>query len=335
MLLKEEVTEEEIAEIVSRWTGIPVTRLVENEREKLLNLEDILHKRVIGQDEAVTAVSNAVLRARSGLKDPGKPIGSFVFLGPTGVGRTELAKALSEPLFDSEENMVRIDMSEYQEKHTVARLIGAPPGYIGYEEGTQLTEAVRRKPYCAILFDEIEKAHPEVFNILLQLLDDGRLTDSQGRTVNFKDTVVIMTSNIGSSLLLDSINEKGEISEATRSEVMIELRRHFKPEFLNRIDEIVLFEPLNKDEIVKIIELAFGDIQRRLDTRHIELSVSDAAKMFIADASYSAVYGARPVKRYLQRNVETEIGKMIIKGQVTDGSYIKIDATEKGLIIQL
>lgn len=332
-LLKEEVTEEEISEIVSRWTGIPVTRLVENERDKLLNLEGILHKRVIGQDEAVTAVSNAVLRARSGLKDPGKPIGSFIFLGPTGVGKTELAKALSEALFDSEDNMVRIDMSEYQEKHTVARLIGAPPGYVGYEEGGQLTEAVRRKPYCVILFDEIEKAHPEVFNVLLQLLDDGRLTDSQGRTVNFKDTVVIMTSNIGGPLLLDSIAEEGQITETARAEVMNELRRYTRPEFLNRIDEIVLFKPLSKDEILGIIDLGLEDIQRRLDTRHIRLTITNEAKLFIADAAYSPAYGARPIKRFLQRSIETEIGKMIIKGQVMEGSSIKIDSAETGLII--
>ncbi|NTV91521.1 MAG: AAA domain-containing protein, partial [Clostridiales bacterium] len=254
-LLKEEVTEEEIAEIVSKWTGIPVTRMIENEREKLLHLENILHKRVIGQDEAVTAVSDAVMRARSGLGNPGRPIGSFIFLGPTGVGKTELAKALSEALFDSEENIVRIDMSEYQEKHTVARLIGAPPGYIGYEEGGQLTEAVRRKPYCVILFDEIEKAHPEVFNVLLQLLDDGRLTDSQGRTVNFKNTVVIMTSNMGSQYLLDGIDEQGDLKEAAREAVMEEMRRNFKPEFLNRIDEIVMFKPLHIEEIIKIIGL--------------------------------------------------------------------------------
>ncbi len=325
-LLKEEVTEEEIAEIVSKWTGIPVTRLVENEREKLLNLEELLHKRVIGQDEAVSAVSDAVLRARSGLKDPGKPIGSFIFLGPTGVGKTELAKALSEALFDSEDNMVRIDMSEYQEKHTVARLIGAPPGYVGYEEGGQLTEAVRRKPYCVILFDEIEKAHQEVFNVLLQLLDDGRLTDSQGRTVNFKNTVVIMTSNMGSHYLLEGIGEHGEISANAKDLVMSEMRRNFKPEFLNRIDEIVMFKPLSKDEIIKIIGLALADIRKRLSDRQIGLDVSEKAMSFIADTAYSPVYGARPVKRYLQKHVETEIGKMMIKGAVNDGDRIQVDA---------
>lgn len=324
-LLKEEVTEEEIAEIVSRWTGIPVTRLVENEKDKLLNLEEILHKRVIGQDEAVTAVCDSVIRARSGLKDLRKPIGSFIFLGPTGVGKTELAKALSEALFDTEENVVRIDMSEYMEKHSVARLIGAPPGYVGYEEGGQLTEAVRRKPYCVILFDEIEKAHPEVFNVLLQLLDDGRLTDSQGRTVNFKNTVVIMTSNIGSQHLLNGISKDGEIGDKARNEVMNELGRSFKPEFLNRVDEVVLFKPLRKEEIIRIIDLSLGDIQRRLDDRHISLSVSDGAKEFMAEAAYTPVYGARPVKRYLQKFVETQIGKMIISGVLGDRMNVKIE----------
>jgi len=332
-LLKEEVTEEEIAEIVSRWTGIPVTKLVESEKDKLLNLGTLLHKRVIGQDEAVTAVCDAVIRARSGLKDPRKPIGSFVFLGPTGVGKTELAKALSEALFDSQENIVRIDMSEYMEKHSVARLIGAPPGYIGYEEGGQLTEEVRRKPYCVILFDEIEKAHPEVFNVLLQLLDDGRLTDSQGRTVDFKNTVVIMTSNIGSQYLLNGINKEGEIEETTRNQVMKELSINFKPEFLNRIDEIVLFKPLRKEEIVKIIELALADIQRRLEDRRITIQVKDEAKIYIADNAYDPVFGARPVKRYLQKFIETEIGKMIIKGDISTGSVIIVDVSDSNLRI--
>lgn len=333
-LLKEEVTEEEIAEIISKWTGIPITRLVENEKEKLLNMEDILHRRVVGQNEAVTAVSDAVIRARSGLKDLSKPIGSFIFLGPTGVGKTELAKALSEALFDSEENIVRIDMSEYMEKHTVAKLIGAPPGYVGYEEGGQLTEAVRRKPYCVILFDEIEKAHSDVFNVLLQILDDGRLTDSQGRTVNFKNTVIIMTSNVGSQYLLNGIDENGEINETSRESVMAELRRSFKPEFLNRIDETVMFKPLRKPEIIKIIELTLKDIQRRLDDRHITLSVSDTAKQYIADTAYSPVYGARPVKRYLQKHVETEIGKLIIKGELGANSGIFVDSNENGLAIK-
>ncbi len=325
VLLKEEVTEDEIAEIVARWTGIPVTRLVENEKDKLLNLENILHKRVIGQDEAVTAVSNAVVRARAGLKDPRKPIGSFIFLGPTGVGKTELAKALSEALFDSRDNVVRIDMSEYMEKHSVARLIGAPPGYVGYEEGGQLTEAVRRKPYCVILFDEIEKAHPEVFNVLLQLLDDGRLTDSQGRTVDFKNTVVIMTSNIGSQYLLNGITADGEIEESTRETVMKELNFSFKPEFLNRIDEIVLFKPLRKEEIVKIIGLALNDIQQRLDDRKITLNVTEEAKLYIAEKAYDPVFGARPVKRYIQKLIETEIGRMIIRNESAAGSTVTID----------
>jgi ATP-dependent Clp protease ATP-binding subunit ClpB len=333
-LLKEEVTEEEIAEIVSKWTGIPVTRLVENERDKLLHLDELLHKRVIGQDEAVDAVAGAVLRARSGLKDPRKPIGSFIFLGPTGVGKTELAKALSSALFDSEENMVRIDMSEYQEKHTVARLIGAPPGYVGYEEGGQLTEAVRRKPYCVILFDEIEKAHPEVFNVLLQLLDDGRLTDSQGRTVNFKDTVVIMTSNLGSHFLLEGLRSGEANMERLRETVMSELRRSFKPEFLNRVDEIVVFKPLQKNEIVKIIALSLEDIAKRLEERHIELSVTGAAKEFIADTAYSPEYGARPVKRYLQKELETNLGRLIIKGVVKDGSRVVVDIENGSLVIR-
>jgi len=335
VLLKEEVTEEEIAEIVSRWTGIPVTKLVENEREKLLNLESILHKRVVGQDEAVSAVSDAVIRARSGLKDPGKPIGSFIFLGPTGVGKTELAKALSEALFDSDENVVRIDMSEYMEKHAVSRLIGAPPGYVGYEEGGQLTEAVRRKPYCVILFDEIEKAHPEVFNVLLQLLDDGRLTDSQGRTVSFKNTVVIMTSNIGSVYLLNNKSTRGEIDEAVREQVLAELNRHFKPEFLNRVDEIVLFKPLTKEEIVKIIDLALNGIQKRLAGRQINLRVSESAKYYMAENAYDPVFGARPVKRYMQKFVETEIGKMIIRGDVTEGKEIYINTAEGRLRIDV
>ena len=325
-LLKEEVTDEEIAEIVSRWTGIPVSRLVEQERDKLLHLEEILHKRVIGQDEAVSAVSEAVIRARSGLKDPKRPIGSFIFLGPTGVGKTELARAVAESLFDSEENMVRIDMSEYMEKHAVARLIGAPPGYIGYDEGGQLTEAVRRKPYCVILFDEIEKAHHDVFNVLLQLLDDGRLTDSQGRTVNFKNTVVIMTSNIGSEYLLSGINEAGEINEETRNHVMSDLSRHFRPEFLNRVDDVVLFAPLKLDDIVRIIDLAVESIRARLRERNIKLGVTDAAKKLIAHKSYTPVYGARPVKRYLQKVIETQIGRMVVSGELLDGGLVKVDA---------
>ena len=332
-LLKEEVTDEEIAEIVSRWTGIPVSRLVEQERDKLLHLEDILHQRVVGQDEAVAAVSEAVIRARSGLKDPKRPIGSFIFLGPTGVGKTELARAISEALFDSEENMVRIDMSEYMEKHSVARLIGAPPGYVGYDEGGQLTEAVRRKPYCVILFDEIEKAHHDVFNVLLQLLDDGRLTDSQGRTVDFKNTVVIMTSNIGSEYLLSGIDMEGNLSEDARMQVMGDLSRHFRPEFLNRVDDIVMFTPLKQDDIIRIIDLAIAAIQKRLNERNIKLGVTDAAKKLIADKSYTPVYGARPVKRYLQKVVETQVGRMIVSGSIIDGGLVQVDAENAELKI--
>jgi ATP-dependent Clp protease ATP-binding subunit ClpB len=331
-LLKEEVTEEEIAEIVSRWTGIPVTKLIEKEKDKLLHLDDILHKRVIGQDEAVQAVAEAVIRARSGLKDPNKPIGSFIFLGPTGVGKTELAKALSEALFDSEENVVRIDMSEYMEKFSVSRLIGAPPGYVGYDEGGQLTEAVRRKPYCVILFDEIEKAHAEVFNVLLQLLDDGRLTDSQGRTVSFKNTVVIMTSNIGSAYLLNAIDDEGEIGEDIRQRVMADMHQYFKPEFLNRVDEVVLFKPLKKEDIVQIIGLQLISLQKRLEDRNITLAVTDEAKAYIADEAYTPAYGARPVKRYLQKAVETEIGKRIIRGDLNEGKKIVIGHGAEGLV---
>ena len=326
VLLKEEVTEEEIAEIVARWTGIPVSKLVEKEKDKLLGLADILHKRVVGQDEAVTAVSEAVIRARSGLKDPKRPIGSFIFLGPTGVGKTELARAVAEALFDSEDNMVRIDMSEYMEKHSVARLIGAPPGYVGYDEGGQLTEAVRRKPYCVILFDEIEKAHHDVFNVLLQLLDDGRLTDSQGRTVDFKNTVVIMTSNLGSEYLLTGIDAEGNLSDEARLQVMTELSRSFRPEFLNRVDDIVMFRPLTKDDIIQIIDLAVKAIQKRLNERGILLKLTDAAKRLIADKSYTPVYGARPVKRYLQKEIETQLGRMLVAGTITDGGIAQVDA---------
>jgi ATP-dependent Clp protease ATP-binding subunit ClpB len=326
VLLKEEVTEEEIAEIVARWTGIPVSKLVEKEKDKLLGLEDILHKRVIGQDEAVTAVSEAVIRARSGLKDPKRPIGSFIFLGPTGVGKTELARAVAEALFDSEENMVRIDMSEYMEKHSVARLIGAPPGYVGYDEGGQLTEAVRRRPYCVILFDEIEKAHHDVFNVLLQLLDDGRLTDSQGRTVDFKNTVVIMTSNIGSEYLLSGIDAEGNLSDEARMQVMGDLSNHFRPEFLNRVDDIVMFRPLTREDIIQIIDLSVVAIQKRLDERMIRLKLTDAAKRLIADKSYTPIYGARPVKRYLQKEIETQLGRMLVAGSIVDGDIALVDA---------
>ena len=324
-LLKEEVTEEEIAEVISGWTGIPVSKLVETERDKLLKLPEILHQRVIGQDEGVKVVAESVLRARAGLKDERRPIGSFIFLGPTGVGKTELAKALSEALFDSEKNMVRIDMSEYMEKHSVSRLVGAPPGYVGYDEGGQLTEAVRRKPYSVILFDEIEKAHPDVFNILLQLLDDGRLTDNQGRTVDFKNTIVIMTSNIGSNYLIDGIRSDGTVDPAVKEQVEGEMKRHFRPEFLNRIDDIVVFSPLTEEQIVKIIELSMKDIERRLEERGITLELTDEAKKFIADESYDAQYGARPVKRFLQHNVETALAGELIRGTIMDEDHVVID----------
>ncbi len=333
-LLKEEVGEEEIAEVISGWTGIPVSKLVESEREKLLKLPEILHKRVIGQDEGVQAVAEAVLRARAGLKDEKRPIGSFIFLGPTGVGKTELAKALSEALFDSEKNMIRIDMSEYMEKHSVSRLVGAPPGYVGYDEGGQLTEAVRRKPYSVILFDEIEKAHPDVFNILLQLLDDGRLTDNQGRTVDFKNTIVIMTSNIGSNYLIDGIRQDGTIDADVKQKVQDETKKYFRPEFLNRIDEIVVFSPLTEDQIVKIIDLGMKDIEHRLEERNIKLSLTEAAKKFIADESYDPAYGARPVKRFLQRSVETELAGEIIRGTVKDGDRVIIDSDGSKLSFQ-
>lgn len=334
-LLKEEVTEQEIAEIVARWTGIPVTKLVEEEKEKLLNLENILHKRVIGQNEAVKAVSDAVIRARAGLKDLTRPIGSFIFLGPTGVGKTELAKALSEALFDTEENMIRIDMSEYMEKHSVARLIGAPPGYVGYEEGGQLTESVRRKPYSVILFDEIEKAHPDVFHVLLQLLDDGRLTDSQGRTVNFKNTIIIMTSNIGSEILLESLSESGEISEQVKNLVMGSLNNHFRPEFINRVDDIVLFKPLGRKDIYSIIDLILNELRERLKDRNISLEITDDAKNQILDEAYSPLYGARPLRRYIQRIVETDLGKKIVSGEIHEGSTAVIDTNNEELYIKV
>jgi len=332
-LLKEEVTEEEITEIISKWTGIPVTRLMEEEKQKLLNLEQELHKRVVGQNEAVSAVADAVLRARAGLKDNRRPIGSFIFMGPTGVGKTELAKALSEALFDSEDNMVRIDMSEYMEKHSVARLIGAPPGYVGYEEGGQLTEAVRRKPYSVILFDEIEKAHPDVFNILLQILDDGRLTDSQGRIVNFKNTVIIMTSNIGSRYLLDNIGEDGELDEETRSKVMNELRYAFKPEFLNRIDDIVLFKPLSRAEVREIVKLVIKNVSNRLAEKEIRLEVTEGALDYIVDNGWNPEYGARPVKRFIQKEIETGLGRLLIRGTLGEGDTALVDSDGKGLFI--
>ena len=334
-ILKEEVTEEEIAEVVSSWTGIPVSKLVESEREKLLHLPEILHKRVIGQEEGIEAVSEAILRARAGLKDENRPIGSFIFLGPTGVGKTELAKALSEALFDSEKNMVRIDMSEYMEKHSVSRLVGAPPGYVGYDEGGQLTEAVRRRPYSVVLFDEIEKAHPDVFNILLQLLDDGRLTDNQGRTVDFKNTIIIMTSNIGSAYLTENIQEDGSIAPEIKQQVEDEMKKHFRPEFINRIDDIVVFSPLTEGEIIRIIKLSLKDIEARLEERNIRLTLTDKGIKQIADDSYSPNYGARPVKRYLQKHVETNIASMIIEGTLTGDQEVIVDSDGKDLIFSV
>jgi ATP-dependent Clp protease ATP-binding subunit ClpB len=333
-LLREEVTEEEISQIVSRWTGIPVSRLLEGEREKLLRLDEVLHRRVVGQDEAVKRVSDAVLRARSGIKDPRRPIGSFIFLGPTGVGKTELARALAEALFDTEENMIRIDMSEYMERHAVARLIGAPPGYVGYEEGGQLTERVRRKPYSVILFDEIEKAHHDVFNILLQILDDGRLTDSHGRTVDFRNTIVIMTSNIGATTLMEGITERGEIAEEARNSVMSQLRGHFRPEFLNRVDDVVLFKPLQKDEIKQIVGLLTVDLGNRLQSQGIGFEITEKAKAFIAEQGYDPVYGARPLKRFIAREVETPIARFLIARSVGEGSRVIVDAGPEGLEIR-
>ena len=334
-LLREEVTEEEIASIVSRWTGIPVTRLVEGERQKLLHLDEVLHRRVVGQDEAVTLVADAVLRARSGIKDPNRPTGSFIFLGPTGVGKTELARALAEALFDSEDAMIRIDMSEYMEKHTVSRLIGAPPGYVGYEEGGQLTEAVRRKPYSVILFDEIEKAHHDVFNILLQILDDGRVTDSHGRTVSFKNTVIIMTSNIGAPYLMEGITPDGTIRESAREAVMAELRIHFRPEFLNRVDDIVLFKPLRLDEIKSIVKLLLERLKNRLAERRIRLEITPAALELVARSGYDPVYGARPLKRFLQREVETRLARELVAGTVPEGSTVTVDAEGRSIVLRI
>lgn len=333
-LLREEVTEDEIADIVSRWTGVPVTRLVEGEREKLLRLSEILHERVVGQDEAVDLITDSVLRARAGIKDPNRPIGSFIFLGPTGVGKTELAKALAQSLFDKEDHMIRIDMSEYMEKFAVSRLIGAPPGYVGYEEGGQLTEAVRRKPYSVILLDEIEKAHPEVFNILLQILDDGRVTDSQGRVVDFKNTVIIMTSNIGAQLLLDGVTDQGEIKEDARDGVMKMLSGHFRPEFLNRVDEIVLFKPLTAGEIFNIVDKLMNELKGRLKERDIAINLSESAKKLIADHGYDPIYGARPLKRFLQRRVETLVARKIIQGEIADHDRILIDVENDELVVK-
>ena len=332
-LLREVVTADEIASIVSRWTGIPVTRLQEGERQKLLRLDEVLHERVVGQDEAVQLVADAVVRSRSGVKDPRRPIGSFIFLGPTGVGKTELAKTLAAALFDSESNMIRIDMSEYQERHTVSRLVGAPPGYVGYEEGGQLTEAVRRKPYSVVLLDEIEKAHVDVFNILLQVLDDGRLTDSHGRTVDFRNTVVIMTSNIGSQYLLDGVTSDGQIKSDARSIVMSELRSHFRPEFLNRVDEIVLFKPLDLAEIEQIVDLLLDDLRARLAEQRIGLTVTEAARRFIADQGYDPAYGARPLRRFIAREVETKVGRALLRGDLPDGGTVSLDVVHGELVV--
>ena len=333
-LLRDKVTEEEIARIIQRWTGIPVSRLMEGEREKLLHLEDILHKRVVGQDEAVRLVSEAILRSRAGIADPNKPIGSFLFLGPTGVGKTELAKTLAEALFDSEKNLVRIDMSEYMEKFSVSRLIGAPPGYVGYEEGGQLTEAVRRKPYSVILFDEVEKAHPDVFNILLQVLDDGRITDSQGRTVDFKNTIIILTSNLGSQFLLDGIGPDGEISQQARDQVNELLKRSFRPEFLNRLDEIVFYKPLTRENVTHIIDLMVADINRRLADKQLTVELTPAAKELVIDSAYDPVYGARPLRRFLQHTVETLISRKIIGDQVEQGQTLTVDVRDGQLTVE-
>jgi ATP-dependent Clp protease ATP-binding subunit ClpB len=332
-LLREVVTPEEISEIVSSWTGIPVSRLTEGEREKLLRLDEVLHRRVIGQDEAVQAVADAIIRARAGVKDPRRPTGSFIFLGPTGVGKTELAKALAEALFDSEENIVRIDMSEYQERHTVSRLVGAPPGYVGYEEGGQLTEAVRRRPYSVVLFDEIEKAHADVFNTLLQVLDDGRLTDAQGRTVDFRNTVIIMTSNIGSQYLLDGVTPEGQLKPDARDLVLAELRVHFRPEFLNRVDDTVLFTPLTLGEIENIVELLLADLRARLADRNVRLEVSEDARRFIAREGYDPVYGARPLRRFIAREVETRVARALLRDGVIDGSLVRVELDSDQLVI--
>ena len=332
-LLRDKVTEEEIARIIERWTGIPVAKLMEGEREKLLHLEDILHQRVVGQDEAVRLVSEAILRSRAGIADPDRPIGSFLFLGPTGVGKTELAKALAEALFDSEKNLVRIDMSEYMEKFSVSRLIGAPPGYVGYEEGGQLTEAVRRHPYCVVLFDEVEKAHPDVFNILLQVLDDGRITDSQGRTVDFKNTIIILTSNLGSQFLLDGIGPDGAITEEARNQVSELLKRSFRPEFLNRLDEIVFYKPLTKDNVTHIIDLMAAELNRRLSDKQLTVNLTDRAKEHIIDSAYDPIYGARPLRRYLQHTVETLISRKIIAGEVEQGDTLAVDCRDGALTV--
>ncbi|PWM52109.1 MAG: type VI secretion system ATPase TssH, partial [Bacillota bacterium] len=331
-LLQDEVTEEQINQIVARWTGIPVARLKEGEREKILHLPEQLHRRVVGQDEAVEKVSEAILRSRAGISDPNRPIGSFLFLGPTGVGKTELAKSLAENLFDDEKNIVRIDMSEYMEKFSVSRLVGAPPGYVGYEEGGTLTEAVRRRPYSIVLFDEIEKAHPDVFNILLQILDDGRITDSQGRTVDFKNTIIILTSNLGSEYISEGI-ENGEITKAARDKVNEVLKRSFRPEFLNRLDEIIMFKPLTRENIGSIVDILLSRLAKRLEGEHLTLEVTNAAKEYIADYGYDSVFGARPLKRFIQAHVETPIARFIIGGNPEAGSTIVIDRGEDGLFL--
>lgn len=333
-LLRNKVTEDEIAKIISRWTGIPITKLMEGEREKIINLPEILHKRVIGQEEAVEKVSEAIIRSRAGIGDPKRPIGSFMFLGPTGVGKTELAKSLAEALFDDEHNIIRIDMSEYMEKYSVSRLIGAPPGYVGYEEGGQLTEAVRRKPYSVVLFDEIEKAHPDVFNILLQVLDDGRITDSQGRTVDFKNTIIIMTSNLGSDYILEGIQDNGEISEKAKDEVEKLLKSNFRPEFLNRLDEIVFYKPLIKDEISKILELLIKDLDRRLEDKQIKLELTQNAKDYLIDNGYDEIYGARPLKRFVQKKLETLIAKKIIMQEILPNTIVIVDYKDDELLIK-
>ena len=334
VLLRNKVTADEIAEIVSRWTGIPVTKLMEGEREKILHLKDLLHKRVIGQDEAVEDVSEAIMRSRAGISDPKKPIGSFLFLGPTGVGKTELAKSLAECLFDDEHNLIRIDMSEYMEKYSTSRLIGAPPGYVGYEEGGQLTEAVRRKPYSVVLFDEIEKAHPDVFNILLQVLDDGRITDSQGRTVDFKNTIIILTSNLGSEYILEGITDKGEISEEAKEKVNDLLKKSFRPEFLNRLDEIVFYKPLKKEEVTKILDLLIVDLEKRLEDKHITLELTDKAKEYLINNGYDEVYGARPLKRFVTKKLETLIAEKILKQEISPSTKVTIDCNENKLIVK-
>ncbi len=333
-LVREAVTEEEISRIISRWTGIPVSKLSETEREKTLHLDEQLHKRVIGQDEAVTKITESIIRSKAGIKDPGKPIGSFLFLGPTGVGKTELAKSLAENLFDDESNMVRIDMSEYMEKHSVSRLIGAPPGYVGYDEGGQLTEAVRRKPYSVVLFDEVEKAHPDVFNVLLQVLDDGRITDSQGRTVDFKNTILIMTSNLGSAYLLEGIDEQGNIKAENEQQVMEELRMNFRPEFLNRLDEIIMFKPLTRENIGGIVDLVVKELNERLEDKELAVELTDAAKKFVADNGYDPIYGARPLKRYIQKNVETLAARVILEGKVHVGDTIVFDVVDGKLVVK-